>query len=151
MSVSKNLTYLENHARTKGAGGEEMPTNLSLALITSSLQRIADHCKRYEVTGPKRPRVGGKFARPTLPCVQSKIATWTMRKCRICQDKLLNMLWLRSISIKKWGLWSRRGVGWPLLWARYAFLRGSARLCTLCPRFATIPSGSLIAWLQDIA
>ena len=103
------------------AGGEEMPTNLWLALISTSLHRIADHCKRYEVTSAEGGPGGCKFAHPTVTLRSSGTVTWTMRKCRTCQHKLLNMLWLRSISHQEMGFSPRRQSGWPLLWARPAF------------------------------
>lgn len=90
---------MESHARTKG-GGEEMPTCLRLALMTSSLHRIADHCKRYEVTSADVPRVVQirlNAAAQKLIIVRLDRHLDDVGVLQLRHNKPLNMLWLQSI------------------------------------------------------
>ena len=86
-----------------------MPTSRWLALMTSSLHRIADHCKRYEVTSAEGGPGGCKFAHPTATFVPLRSSCGRCGSVASAQHKLLNMLWLRSISRREMGLLVPKG------------------------------------------
>jgi hypothetical protein len=128
-----------------------MPTNLWLALITSSLHRIADHCKRYEVTSAEGAPGGYKSAHPAAILRSSGIATWTMRKCRICQHKLLSMLWLRSKSHREMGLPVPQGSPLAAPVCAACIPKRKCKTLHFMSKICNYPLKSSIAWLQDIA
>jgi len=76
-----------------------MPTSRWLALMTRSLHRIADHCKRYEVTITEGTAGSASLLtdHQSDGCVSlAWIVTRTMRKAwQLFHRKLFIMLWLK--------------------------------------------------------